>query len=43
MTKPKAEDFATYEEYNDALEIYTDWLYEDYETRYNDELYSDII
>lgn len=42
MTKPKAEDFATYEDYNDALELYNEWLYSDYEDRYYNELYNDI-
>lgn len=42
MTKPKAEDFATYEEYNDDLELYNEWVYSDYEDRYYNELYNDI-
>ena len=42
MNKPNASDYTSYDEYNDALEIYTEQLYDDYETRYYNELYDDI-
>lgn len=42
MNKPNASDYTSYEDYNDALELYNEWLYSDYEDRYYNELYNDI-
>ena len=42
MNKPNPSDYMNYEDYNDALELYNEWLYSDYEDRYYNELYNDI-
>lgn len=42
MNKPNPNDYTIYEDYNDALELYNEWLYGDYEDRYYNDLYNDI-